>query len=286
MLKKVARKLLPMSAQRTYWRLAERGKKWKSALHLARLRRRLLALPPRTSGTERLLHYSVRYNDGANYVSNYRDIFFKRIYHFEAQRADPLILDCGSNIGGSVLYFKHVYPQARIIAFEPDPDIFRYLQENVAQNRLSDVRLVQAALARQNGTHTFFSDGGSGSCLAENVAADVRRGLTKYEVSCIRVRDFLTEPVDFLKMNIESAEWDVLEDSEDRLRMIREMVVEYHHLPGLPRTLPKILDLLHRLGFEYLVNDFDAWWNYAVQPPFRLKEDTRYFLLVYAKRVD
>src|SRR5712692_1057126 len=275
MLKSVVRKLLPMSARRAYWHLAERGEKWGTALHLARLRRRLLALPSRTSGTERLLHYSVRYNDGRNYIGSYREIFLRRTYHFEAQRPDPLILDCGSNIGCSVLYFKHAYPRARIIAFEPDPDIFPYLQENVAQNQLSDVHLVQAALARQNGTHTFFSDGSAGSCLVENIAADARQGrLKKYEVACVRLRDFLTEPVDFLKMNIEGAEWDVLKDSEERLRTIREMVLEYHHLPGLPRTLHKILDLLHRQGFEYLVNDFDAWWNHAVQPPFQLKEGT------------
>lgn len=285
MLRDLARKGVPVHLKRAYWRLAERGGAWKTALHLSRLRRRLLSKPPRTSGTERLLNYSVSYNDGANYISNYRDIFLKRIYHFEAKRPDPFILDCGSNIGGAILYFKHVYPRARIIGFEPDPDVFPYVQENVAKNGLSDVQLIQAALSRNNGTHTFYSDGSSGSCLAEKLPADISQGLTKYEIPCVRLRDFLTEPVDFLKMNIESAEWEVLEDSADRLHMVREMVVEYHHLPGLPRTLHKILDLLHRQGFEYLINDFDAWWNTGVQPPFRLKEDTRYFLLVYGRRM-
>jgi hypothetical protein len=64
------------------------------------------------------------------------------------------------------------------------------------------------------------------------------------------------------------------------------MVLEYHHLPELPRTLHKILALLHEKGFEYLVNDFDAETNAAVRPPFRLTPDTRYYLLVYARRVD
>lgn len=69
-----------------------------------------------------------------------------------------LILDCGSNIGMSILYFKHVYPKARIIGFEPDPAIFPYLQENMTRNGLKDVQLVQAALASQEGTLTFYSD--------------------------------------------------------------------------------------------------------------------------------
>ena len=62
------------------------------------------------------------------------------------------------------------------------------------------------------------------------------------------------------------------------------MVIEYHHLPGLPRTLHNILDLLDRQGFEYLVNDFDSETNGGVQPPFRLAPESRYFLLIYGRR--
>jgi hypothetical protein len=87
-------------------------------------------------------------------------------------------------------------------------------------------------------------------------------------------------------MNIESAEWKVLADSEDRLRQVQEMVIEYHHLPGLPRTLHRILELLHRQGFEYLVNDFDSETNSGVRPPFHLTPTSRYYLLIYAKRMD
>jgi hypothetical protein len=50
--------------------------------------------------------------------------------------------------------------------------------------------------------------------------------------------------------------------------------------------LHHILDLLDRQGFEYLINDFDSETNGGVQPPFRLTRETRYFLLIYAKRID
>lgn len=93
----------------------------------------------------------------------YKDIFIHRIYHLDAQRVDPLILDCCSNIGRSILYSKHVYPRARIIGSERDPTIFPYLQENVRVNGLKNVELVQAVLAGQKGTMTFFFDGKYGS---------------------------------------------------------------------------------------------------------------------------
>ncbi len=234
----------------------------------------------------RCLNYTIRINDGPNFYVLYKDIFIHRIYHFVAQRPDPLILDCGSNIGMSILYFKHTYPRARIIGFEPDPSIFPYVAENISRTGLRDVRLVQSALAAKEGTLTFYSDGKYGSCLAGHLPQDVPEGWARHEVPCVRLRDYLTEPVDFMKMNIEGAEWEVLVDSEDRLGWIREMVIEYHHLPGLPRTLHKILALLQGRGFDYLVNDFDSETNSGVRPPFRLDSNTRYYLLIYARKLN
>lgn len=230
--------------------------------------------------------FRVQINDGRNFYILYKDIFIRRIYHFDAGRSNPLILDCGSNIGVSILYFKHLYPEARVVGFEPDPEIAPYLEENIVCNKLENVHWVQAALSRDAGKKTLYSDGKCGSGLAEPTGLDGPEEWRRYEVSSVRLRDYLAEPVDFLKMNIEGAEQEVLADSEDRLRQIREMIIEYHHLPGLPRSLHDILQLLHRQGFEYLINDFDSETNGGVQPPFHLTPESRYFLLIYAKRLD
>jgi hypothetical protein len=106
------------------------------------------------------------------------------------------------------------------------------------------------------------------------------------EVDCVRLAGYLQEPVDFLKMNIEGAEWEVLSDSREGLRNVREMVIEYHHLPGCPRTLHRILSLLHEAGYDYLVHDFDGETSPFTKPPFRLDSSTSYYLLIYAKRLD
>jgi len=253
-------------------------------LRLARLRRRMFSTPPRTSGTEQWSGHRIRINDGPNFYMLCKDVFVNRIYHFTARRQDPLIIDCGSNIGVPILYFKGAYPNARIIAFEPDPTIVPYLRENIAGNRLQGVEVVHAAVAGREGTLTFWSDGICGSYLADERPAHVSPGWKRFEVQCVRLRDYLTAPVDFLKMNIEGAEWEVLADSEDRLREIDQIIIEYHHLPGLPRTLHRILDLLDRQGFEFMINDFDGETNPDVRPPFTLTPESRYFLLIYARR--
>lgn len=265
-------------------RATQLARGWRTRYRLAWLRVKLGTVRP--GSFVRCLDYSILVNDGPNFYILYKDIFINRIYHFEAQRLDPFILDCGSNIGMSLLYFKQIYPRARIIGFEPDPAIFPYLQENGTRNRLTDVQLIQAALSNTQGIQTLYSDGKYGSSLTTNAPHDMPKGWTKHRVRCVRLRDYLTEPVDFLKMNIEGAETAVLADSEDRLRFVQEMVIEYHHLPGLSRTLHELLALLHRQRYEYLINDFDSVTNGEVCPPFHLTPETRYYLLIYARRMD
>lgn len=266
-------------------RQIERGAMdWRAQRSLAHIR--TLAMGSRPGTVLPLGAYSLRVNDGPNFYMQYKDIFVHRSYHFDALRQDPVILDCGSNIGMSILYFKHIYPKARITGFEPDPVVWPYLQENIGRNSLTGVELVQAAISGRAGRLAFCADGKYGSYLLSDESTDVPEGWTKQMVPCLRLRDSLTQAIDFLKINIEGAEWEALSDSEDRLRHVREMVIEYHHLPNLPRTLHDILALLHRQGFEYLINDFDSETNGGIAPPFHLTPATCYFLLVYAKRID
>ena len=225
MLKMIVRKVLPAGVRRGIRHLLNQAGEFRTNWRLARLRREVWNAKP--SSVVKCLNYTVRINDRPNFYVLYKDIFIHRIYHFEAQRPDPFILDCGSNIGMSILYFKHVYPKAHIIGFEPDPAIYPYLGENISRNRLKDVQLVQAALSAKEGVLAFYSDGKYGSTLAEHLPADIPEDWTRYEVPCVRLRDYLKEPVDFLKMNIEGAEWEVLEDSADLLRQVQEMVIEY-----------------------------------------------------------
>ena len=284
MLRATVRKVLPAGVRHALGCALYRFDIWRTKLHLARWRKHVAATKAGTIVD--FENYRVRINDGPNFYILYKDIFVKRSYHFEAQRPDPFILDCGSNIGMSILYYKQAYPKARIIGFEPDPVVFGYLQENMTENSVTDVQLVQAAIAGREGHLAFHSDGKYASYLVQANTVNLPDGWTKHNVPCVRLRDYLTQPVDFVKINIEGAEWETIADSEDRLRLVREMVIEYHHLPGLSRTLHKILEVLDRQGFEYLINDFDSETNGSVHPPFCLMPDSCYFLLVYAKRVD
>jgi FkbM family methyltransferase len=277
-MKTVARKVLPQGLHHVIQRVVARADNSRVKRHLARLRREVWEKKP--GDLVRFLDYSVHINDGPSFYMQYKDEFIHRIYHFDAARPDPLIIDGGSNVGMSILYFKRAYPQARIIGFEPDPAIYSMLQDNLKRNALRDVTIVNAGLGTRSGSTAFLADGRDGGQFGE--------GENSITVQVVTLSDYLAEPVDFLKLNIEGEELPVLLEAEasGSLANIREMVLEYHGWPGGQQRLGAILQLLDRQGFRYLVHDFDAETCNTTKPPFTLTPSSTWFCLVYARRTE
>ena len=183
---------------------------------------------------------------------SYEEIFKTRVYDFRAETDSPLIIDAGANIGLSVIFFKKLYPNCKIIAFEPDPDIFRLLVKNVQAHRFADVDLRDTAAWISDDELTFYSEGSlSGSTKVDFLGA----GNVK-KVKASRLKDVLTEfaKIDFLKIDIEGAETDVLLDIERELHRVEHLFFEYHSTYDRPQTLGDLLTLATRAGFRYVVN--------------------------------
>jgi FkbM family methyltransferase len=187
-----------------------------------------------------------------------------------------MVIDGGSNIGMSLLFFKWIYPQSHVVCFEPDPKVLDILRENVVRNRLSDVTLVNAGLSGEAGTASFLPDGRDGGRVVQS------EGESRVQME--RLSDYLTEPVDFLKLNIEGEELPVLREAADsgKLRNVRQMVVEYHGWAIGDQRLGDLLALLDGAGFRYLVHDFDEETSPSSKPPFRLTLRDNWFCLIYA----
>src|SRR6267378_4358700 len=57
----------------------------------------------------------------------------KAEYYVPPALRPKIVLDIGSNIGASIIYFHRQFPDAKIFGFEPHPDTFLILEKNVAQ---------------------------------------------------------------------------------------------------------------------------------------------------------
>jgi len=179
--------------------------------------------------------------------------FVRREYLFTSTAKSPLIIDCGSNIGMATLFFKLQYPESRILAFEPDPKTFGMLKRNVEENHLTDVTLFNAALSANEGQIDFFVDPDlPGSPIMST--NPLRISKEKMRVRATILSKEITEEVDFLKMDIEGAEVEVMNElgKSGKLALVREMVIEYHHhISPEVDHLSQILSLLESSGFGY-----------------------------------
>ncbi|HEX4602645.1 MAG TPA: hypothetical protein VH724_01505, partial [Candidatus Angelobacter sp.] len=78
-------------------------------------------------GRGKLFGWKIKFLGRPALVMLYSEIFARESYWFTSNKPNPVILDCGANIGMATLYFKWLYPLAQITAFEPDPTTFNAL---------------------------------------------------------------------------------------------------------------------------------------------------------------
>lgn len=205
---------------------------------------RLEAMPRYAATTTTLMGKTVCVPDAASFLFARREIFDRRIYEFGSLRQQPYIIDGGSNIGLSIIFFKHLYPASRVVGFEPDAAIFGALSENLAQFNFDNVTLHEAALWSSRTNLPFQRDGAdAGRIVGDGDQASSR-------VRTARLRDFLDAPVDLLKLDVEGAEIEILEDCRDRLDTVDRIFVEYHSFAGKPQAVGNLTSLLAGEGFR------------------------------------
>src|SRR5579883_1395015 len=182
----------------------------------------------------------------------FQEIFIDMSYFFRADTLEPTVVDCGANIGMSVLFFKELYPAARVVAFEPDPATFEILKKNVAQNNLDRIELHQCALGEHDGSADFYRGAEAGGLMMS--LNKERMGGVKLTVPVRCLSQFIDSEIDLLKLDVEGAEDQVLHDlvASGKLARIRQIHAEYHHhIAADVDRLGGFLDVLERGGFGY-----------------------------------
>ena len=187
-----------------------------------------------------------------------REIFEGGEYAFACDWSDPDILDCGSHIGLSVAWFKRRFPRARIVAFEPDPRTFELLRANVAANDFEGVELHNVAVSTRRGTARFYGEFDVAAPMASAHSLEEAWGTQRsdrwIEVETVPLADYITGPVDYLKLDIEGAETAVLPSIASRLHLVRAIGLEFHGTgPRAAEDEARVLGVLERSGFRATV---------------------------------
>ena len=183
------------------------------------------------------------------------EVFVRNEYYFDCDAQSPLIVDCGAEIGFTMFFFKYLFPKSTILAFEPDPTSFALLNENIRNNKLSNVIAYNRAVSDKTGASFFYVDEENPGNLRMSL---IKGRLPKKEikVSTIRLsRKLKGRHVDYLKMDIEGYESIVLSDLniEGTFKDIDQLGIEFHHhiISGQESSFSSFLKILEKNGYEY-----------------------------------
>ena len=207
----------------------------------------------------KLLGIKIKRIHSLSYVHTVEGIFVEQLYKFTSNREDPLILDCGANIGLAIIYFKRLYPKAKIIAFEPDRSIYEACNFNVAAFGFTDVELINAAVWKADGVLNFLPDKGLGGKVVENSNST----LAVNQITAVDLKKYLNQKIDLLKIDIEGAELEVLFHCKENLSLVENLFVEYHSDVKKPQQLQDLLQVLTNAGFRYYMKPA---WDYMAHP--------------------
>jgi len=171
-----------------------------------------------------------------------------------ALRSGMTLLDIGANVGLYSAIGSHaVGAEGTVIAFEPDPESFQYLEATMRKNGGRNARLFRLAAANQNGAARLFtsSTNRGDNRLYDN---DLRDG--SVEIETVRLDDFLPtigiRSVDFIKIDLQGFEGHALQGLERTIRNSSRMILMTEFWPfGLTQagTDPRgFLDMLEEFG--------------------------------------
>lgn len=227
-----------------------------------------------------LKHFKLFYKRPYEVLHTYKEIFENEIYRFSAEVNMPVIFDCGANIGLSAIYFKLLYPDSTVVAFEPDNNNFELLKKNIELNNLKNVELHKKAVWIKDGNIFFEANESEASRISEENADNTTL------VECIKLASFLShyQKIDFLKMDIEGAEDRVIHDCRDVLPNIQNMFIEYHGKTTETEKLTKMLSLFEEKGFlVYIKNAADELKHPFIEKETSYKYDVQLNIFCYKK---
>jgi FkbM family methyltransferase len=183
-------------------------------------------------------------------ASTLNEVYFKDIYERDYKLCkDCVVIDAGAHLGTFTLKAaREVGPAGLVVSVEPESRNFELLSRNIAENSISNVRLVNAGLGKApgRGELNIHNRGGENSLLKRGVQPS---GVQPIEIKTV---DMVAEAlslsrVDFLKIDVEGFELEVLMGAKDVLKAHHpSLAMETHTWGSNVGEITEFLD-----GFDY-----------------------------------
>ena len=168
------------------------------------------------------------------------------------------ILEIGANIGYyAILEARNAGASGHLYAVEPSPFNVALLKKNLARNNIKNADVYAMAIGEQNTTLPFFiAEKSNLSSFIDREAVGTMDGTT-VDVNVQTLDAFLADkkPVDFIRMDVEGYEWEILQGAEKILSQAtppKYFFIELHStlLPKKNRSSRDVIEKLVQCGYR------------------------------------
>ena len=178
--------------------------------------------------------FTVPARDLGDFILLIHQIVDKNQYHTELIGDNAVVVDGGANVGVFSIAVAEAHADAIIYAFEPTPETFRILQDNI--NAYSNIRAFNCGLGDKQTTASVIDLGHGGG---GNYIGEVGEGIPVK----IKTIDSLNIPMTFLKMDTEGYEANILRGATATIRKYKPIIsMSAYHKPNDKTELPKLLN--------------------------------------------
>jgi len=188
-----------------------------------------------------------------------REVFADGCYRrYATTFSSGVMVDIGANIGAASLDLASCFPKLVVHAYEPNPSTARVLSENVKENGFSNrIHVYGDAVGRETGEFILRVNGSSVTATGYGQYPPTAHP-TSLITPMIKLDEVMRRagghPIEFLKIDAEGAEGDILEGaSPSTLSSIRRVVLEYHEWL-VPGVLERCKRVLSHAGFRLQVH--------------------------------
>jgi len=187
------------------------------------------------------LHYRLNRGD----MQSIREVWIDECYRLPFDLTPDRIVDLGSNIGLTSLWFASRYGCRTVVAVEPSPDNARLTRLNLEQNQVR-AEVIEAAVGPRDGTAVFADDVDSNMGHLDSGGAGRQVNVVSMETVLGKLKT--GEAVDLVKMDIEGGEGPLLRENLDWMGRVRSIIAEFH-----PTVIdyPLAIKTIEGQGFRY-----------------------------------
>jgi FkbM family methyltransferase len=173
--------------------------------------------------------------------------------HYSIQKGD-IVFDIGGYHGlYSIAISKQIGPTGKIYLFEPNPDSYKILKENIYENNIRNIIPTNKGVYNKSGEFRFFKKRAGSRIVAKNFKTNTKNSIISIQTTTLHefIKANNINKINFIKMDAEGSEIEITQDIKNITQKPSMAIATYHYRKDLGADTQTIVEQnLKDLGYK------------------------------------